>query len=383
MNELYNQVATYVQGQLTNNDILVGIIGGGLLSSLYWIGPFFWKKIILIFNYFFCFSVVLKNEDRDSYNKVREYFSGIFKNSRRVRLDKKNKYILSFGSYYKLRWFHLIYINLSEEEQQNSLEIKESLGIKIYGFRSKNIFEKHLKLIKEKTKKEQKTFRNIYNNHWNAKDKPKNSVESLHYKNDITNKVIKDIDKFINNKKIYQQLGIPYKRGYMFYGDPGTGKTSLAYALANHYNRDIFVLDCETISSKSCFKNAAYQIWTNNPIILIDDIDCIKSSMDRESGKDFDEEKITKLSTIFEFLDGQNLPNGTIIIATTNHYKKLDPALVREGRFDKKFEFELADRNVAEKMLDSFDLPHSLVDNAEFPMSQAKLQSIILPEVIE
>lgn len=144
--------------------------------------------------------------------------------------------------------------------------------------------------------------------------------------------IMKDIDSFVQAEQWCDDVCIPYKRGYCFYGPPGTGKTTLALAIANYTKRPIYCLNLNCIEDDSrlpfCFSNLP-----NNSILLIEDIDKVFSG--RENVKEGS--KIT-FSSLLNCLDGAFYRQGLIVIITTNHYDKLDEALLRTGRIDLQME---------------------------------------------
>jgi ATP-dependent 26S proteasome regulatory subunit len=180
-------------------------------------------------------------------------------------------------------------------------------------------------------------------------------------------KFINDVDFFINNYEWYKNKGIPYTFGIFLYGKPGTGKTSLIKALANYTNRHILNINLKSIKTATQFteifqtKNFGKTVIPSNKIIIIiEDIDCLtdiianrsknelnkptkpnKNDNDKNNknnneitliNKD-DNDKLT-LSHILNTIDGCYERNGNILIITTNHPEKIDPALIRPGRID-------------------------------------------------
>lgn len=141
--------------------------------------------------------------------------------------------------------------------------------------------------------------------------------------------------------------GKPWKRGYLLYGPPGTGKSSMIGAMANHLKYDIYDLELTEVKSNCELRNLLIQT-TDRSILVIEDIDCTvdlaqraKGHKEEEKKKDkSEEEKGTKvtLSGVLNFTDGLWSCCGSerIIIFTTNYVDKLDPALLRTGRMDKK-----------------------------------------------
>jgi len=160
--------------------------------------------------------------------------------------------------------------------------------------------------------------------------------------------LLQDVEQFRRSKGRYEQLGIPYHRGYLFYGPPGTGKTSLVSALAAHFALSIYVINLAEFNDRSLMK-AVNQVPANS-VLLFEDIDCMRGSQSREepdliSGKNGSSTVATKdnaitnivtLSGLLNVLDGFQAPSGVVFAMTTNRVEKLDTALLRPGRIDYK-----------------------------------------------
>ena len=160
--------------------------------------------------------------------------------------------------------------------------------------------------------------------------------------------LLEDVAQFRRSKGRYEQLGVPYHRGYLFYGPPGTGKTSLVSALGAHFGLSIYVTNLGEFNDRSLM-SAVNQVPANS-VLLFEDIDCMRGSQSREgldlgggkngstttSTKENAATNVTTLSGLLNVLDGFNAPNGVLFVMTTNHVEKLDPALLRPGRIDYK-----------------------------------------------
>lgn len=151
--------------------------------------------------------------------------------------------------------------------------------------------------------------------------------------------LMNDMNNFLNNKKWYDDRGIVHKRGYLFYGKPGNGKTSLCLSLAKYYGRRIYMFGAnEDVSDHNLV-----QLFSNmmpNSILVIEDIDAMFN-------KNRDKEKAShgfNFSTLLNCIDGAFSKTGTICIFSTNHPERLDDALKRQGRMD--FTFEIKNPNV-------------------------------------
>jgi chaperone BCS1 len=157
-------------------------------------------------------------------------------------------------------------------------------------------------------------------------------IESVILADNGHEKLIGDISDFRNSYKWYTSLGIPYRRGYLFYGPAGGGKTSLAVALASTFGMNVYVLNLAASGMSDSKLNELMTSVSDNSIVLMEDIDC--AFVQREKA-DKTEETLT-FSGVLNALDGVGGKDGRIVIMTTNHIERLDPALVRPGRIDVK-----------------------------------------------
>nr|GEU40989.1 AAA+ ATPase domain-containing protein [Tanacetum cinerariifolium] len=150
--------------------------------------------------------------------------------------------------------------------------------------------------------------------------------------------IMADLDMFVRRKDFYKKVGKVWKRGYLLYGPPGTGKSSLIAAMANYLKFDIYDLQLMNVRDDSCLKDMLLQTL-NRSILVIEDIDC-SIMPDRKGPASFkqtrrDDPKFS-LSGLLNFIDGlwSSCGDERIIVFTTNHKDKLDPALLRPGRMD-------------------------------------------------
>ncbi|XP_076940418.1 AAA-ATPase At2g18193-like [Bidens hawaiensis] len=157
---------------------------------------------------------------------------------------------------------------------------------------------------------------------------------------DMKKAIIDDLNLFLKRKEFYKRVGKAWKRGYLLYGPPGTGKSSLIAAMANYLKFDIFDLQLTQVGGDSSLKKLMLRT-TNRSILVIEDIDCSIQLPDRNVPAKFPEAKhgrdpMFSLSGLLNFIDGlwSCCGDERIIIFTTNHKERLDPALLRPGRMD-------------------------------------------------
>ena len=168
-----------------------------------------------------------------------------------------------------------------------------------------------------------------------------------------------EIVDFLKNKEKFQALGARVPRGVLLSGEPGTGKTLLARAIAGEANVPFFAASGSDFSGiivglgvakiKEIFDLAK----RNAPCILfIDEIDAIGQRRSTHSYNDQDREQT--LNQLLIEMDGFSNDTGIIVIGATNRSDMLDPALLRPGRFDRQVYIELPDLAGRREILDLY-----------------------------
>ena len=216
-------------------------------------------------------------------------------------------------------------------------------------------------------------------------------------------------------EELYKKCGMTFKAGLLFYGDPGCGKTTTIKGILKYTNRNAVIVDlgkvktCEELESIFRTRRINGKLFTGKELCyIIEDCDAFdsKAIQKREQtepvhtaepksdvAKLMDKLATAKtapvtdslnLSCLLNLLDGIIELNGIMIIMTTNHPEKIDPALIRPGRFDFKCEFKKASREIIKEML---KLKYNLTDHSllkysdlnnikDYILSPAQIQSI-------
>lgn len=178
---------------------------------------------------------------------------------------------------------------------------------------------------------------NSYGTDWyRRQDLPLRSPDTVILPEGQMERIIGDLKEFLDSEHRYNRLGVPYHRGYLFYGPPGTGKTSVARAIATHFNLDVYYLALPDITEDNKLMGLVSNVQPGS-ILLIEDIDVVQSTHNRDhEGPEVlrDARRSVSLSGLLNALDGIGTPHGLITMMTTNHIENLDPALIREGRVD-------------------------------------------------
>jgi chaperone BCS1 len=175
------------------------------------------------------------------------------------------------------------------------------------------------------------------------------SLESLAQDKQMKLEMIADVERFLSKDVIdyYQKRGIPYRRGYLFHGPPGTGKSSCCKVIATHFELSTYIINLATVDDYGL--QELFRTLPAPParcMVVLEDIDT--TGINRRGNtvnedKDASPPKGIKLATVLNALDGIGAHNGHILVATTNAKTALDPALTRPGRIDKQFEFRNLD----------------------------------------
>lgn len=222
-----------------------------------------------------------------------------------------------------------------------------------------------------------KEMRGRGRNVWNrVASRPSRPIETVVLDHEQKDRLLADINEYLHPKTAvwYANRGIPYRRGYLLAGPPGTGKSSLAWAIAGVFGLDIY---CISLVEPTLTEEDLGVMFTSLPrrcVVLLEDIDAaglvkrnmpstaeepketseaaklgaeitkaIKASQDQ--GTKNKENQGISLSGLLNAIDGVASHEGRVLLMTTNCPEKLDEALIRPGRIDMKIAFTKATRS--------------------------------------
>jgi len=211
--------------------------------------------------------------------------------------------------------------------------------------------------------------------------------------------LLADCKDFLCSEEWYAERGIPFRRGYLLHGVPGSGKTSLIHSLAGELGLDIYVV---SLSSKGMSDNTLTTLMGHVPtrcILLLEDLDAaFTRSVSRDASSTGAPTSTTSsttqtttaesdgstlsLSGLLNSLDGVAAAEGRLLFATTNHIERLDPALSRPGRMDVWVNFTHATKWQAEGIFKCFFpyKPSTVAAPSESVATDASQKNLPLPK---
>ena len=207
--------------------------------------------------------------------------------------------------------------------------------------------------------------------------RPSRPMETVVLEQSQKDAVLADINEYLHpsTPKWYARRGIPYRRGILLHGPPGTGKSSFAWAVAGVFGLDIY---CISLVEPTLTEEDLGLMFTSLPrrcVVLLEDIDsaglskrqependpkidvgdaaakfgveitkALQTAQESSKGKGKDNNQGITLSGLLNAIDGVASHEGRVLLMTTNFPEKLDEALIRPGRIDMKIRFTKATR---------------------------------------
>ena len=169
----------------------------------------------------------------------------------------------------------------------------------------------------------------------------------------VKESVVADVKDFMSRQQWYVDRGIPYRRGYMLFGPPGSGKTSFIQALAGELDFSVAMIN---LSEMGMTDDKLAHLLTKLPkrsILLLEDADAAFVNRRQRDSDGYNGATVT-FSGLLNALDGVAAGEERIAFLTTNHVDRLDPALIRPGRVDMMLRLGEATRYQASQMWDRF-----------------------------
>lgn len=236
---------------------------------------------------------------------------------------------------------------------------------------------------------------------WQSIVKPARKLDTIDMDESIKLDLVRDAEYYYSeqSKQFFADCGIPYRRGYLFHGPPGTGKTSFSAALAGHLGCDIYHIN---LASGDITDGKLHNLFLGLPqkcVVVIEDIDSAGigrevTTEQQQASADVDMQEqmmppqfrkmpmqmrapagsqkgrsLITLSGLLNAIDGNASQEGRLLILTSNQPNALDDALTRPGRIDKKVFFGNMSKSAGKSIFMRLIGRSALAHDAVFSMS--------------
>lgn len=393
---------------LLANPTFAALGGASLLGAIFYALRQVPSTLLEFLQWRFTCRLIIFNED-SAYEKVNEWLAGLdyAKRCRQMRLStqfdndaQEDIDVLSPGLGKHFFWYRgrpvLVERSLPDKGGIGGWKRFEDITISTVGSDS-SVLRHLVDEVREARKHAHLSTINVflYRNRWRlACRKPKRPLETVVLPAAQKSFLLDDIKRFLTSRQWYQERGVPWRRGYMLEGEPGTGKTSLVLAIASELQRPVYSLNLGSIANDDELIDAVCEV-PEHGILLIEDIDAAKAGAKRdnkpkevptllgESGPV--EEREISLSALLNVIDGAFSREGRLLFMTSNHPEKVDPALLRPGRSDRRITIGKLEATEVWTMAERFVTPEQagdIVDSLDLakrlPIPAAELQEMLV-----
>ncbi|KAF8475167.1 P-loop containing nucleoside triphosphate hydrolase protein [Russula ochroleuca] len=356
----------------------------------------FWLSSLPQFHQFRKFSVSTSGLSLE--NSALEVVNGRLMNEGLRRRTRPIRYLPSYASSYWM-WYKGRYVTISRTKEGNRWNSdKSTLQITIFSrerfILDSLILEARQNWLSARSDKIDIFASEGYGPDWSrVTSRSKRPLNSIILDDGIRDFLLEDARDFMKSRQWYADRGIPFRRGYLLYGAPGSGKTSIIHSLAGELGLNIYIISLSKTGLDDNSLNSLISSLPEHCIAIMEDIDAafthgltrdrtgaeledprnrdLRRRGRRSSEDDFDDDqeqgrgrskseakdtRIT-LSGLLNALDGVSAQEGRLLFATTNRYHSLDSALIRPGRMDIHLEFRLASQYQARELYKRFYFP--------------------------
>lgn len=313
------------------------------------------KKLIGFISLFIVILLGVNLIDKDNYISYIEFYKKVnnkeidtifYNNSDKIKFKEKNNDTVFITDNPRTE-------NFKQEMLINGIDFKEQLNIgnSLTAILTIILISSLIFVIYKKNKKN-----TILIKEFNTEDK-----NNIFFKdiagNEEAKENAKDIVDFLKYPEKYEKLNARTPKGIIFYGEPGTGKTMMAKAIASEANVPFYsvcgsdfmemYVGVGAFRVRNLFKKAREN---KKAVIFIDEIDAIGKKRSN-SLQNSNEEREQTLNALLTEMSGFSKDENIVVIAATNRIDILDDALIRAGRFDRHIEIGLPDKVAREKIL--------------------------------
>lgn len=247
--------------------------------------------------------------------------------------------IPEYGTYYLTYARRLMTVEHRKEQQDQSRhwQSNHSIRLRVWLSRDRSLILDILQEARASYEKGRSKRVDYYRwdsyTDWIGNTVPGRTIASLFHRPDVIEDLFGDVRTFLGAKQMYEDLGIPYRRGYLLAGPPGTGKSSLVLAVASHFELPVYAVPLRGVDINGERLAALLTNCRKPSLIALEDVDCLKVATSRESKTD---DGLT-IADLLNAIDGIGASEDRVLFMTANRPETLDFALTRAGRIDRKF----------------------------------------------
>eukprot|EP01117_Protostelium_nocturnum_P016549 TRINITY_DN6573_c0_g1_i1.p1 TRINITY_DN6573_c0_g1~~TRINITY_DN6573_c0_g1_i1.p1 ORF type:complete len:453 (-),score=126.10 TRINITY_DN6573_c0_g1_i1:61-1419(-) len=268
---------------------------------------------------------------------------------------------------------------MEKKTNESSLNVSYSIHLRTWG--NTNVLRKLLLLSKEYCDNREggvdvftPANAGAHANWMKGTNRPKRLLDSVVLDDGNTDIIEKDVSEFLSSEDWYKKRGLNYRRGYLFYGPPGNGKSSILLALASHFSLPIYCLSLSDPLLDDGKLGKLMNAVPSGSAVIVEDVDCIfleRTGVSKSS---------VTFSGLLNAIDGVAASEGRILFMTTNHRDHLDEALVRPGRVDCEIYFGKAmTKQIKQMFLNFYD---EVVSKEELQQMSIEISEKIPPGAI-
>ena len=182
----------------------------------------------------------------------------------------------------------------------------------------------------------------------------KRGIDSVILDRGVKERITEDVKDFLSSANWYYDRGIPYRRGYLLHGPPGSGKTSFIQALAGDLDYNIAILNLSQRGLTDDRLQHLLSVIPQRTIVLLEDADAAFGNRRIQRDADGYQGANVTFSGLLNALDGVASSEERVLFLTTNHVERMDAALIRPGRVDMMVRLGDATRWQVEQFWDRF-----------------------------
>ncbi|KAL0566270.1 hypothetical protein V5O48_015747 [Marasmius crinis-equi] len=307
--------------------------------------------------------------------------------------NTRNMFYIPSPSKVYTMWYKGRYLTITRSQEQGRWGKDNKLHL--------TLMTRDHKMLADLLKEARKAYMSFQEDKIQVARREKRSLSSIVLDPGVKDLIVADARDFLGSRKWYTERGIPFRRGYLLYGAPGSGKTSLIHSLASELELDVYIISLSRIGLDDSGLDTLINELPERCVALMEDIDAVfthgltrepdedekKKLGDKDDGEDKDDDNrrekkkgimagstTSHLSGLLNALNGIGAQEDRILFATTNKYTSLDPALCRPGRMDLHIEFKLANRYQMKELFKRFYNPNNNAheDDEEKPRRKSR-----------